>query len=238
MPHASSQSPRHRCYGKASMGDEIDHIFVMTNAGAPDADDLVRLGLTEGAPNRHEGQGTANRRFFFDNAMLELLWVENVDQARSRAVAPLRLADRWTGRSSSACPFGICLRPSDAETRLPPFRSFEYRPAYFPEGLVIHVARGLSLAEPLWFYIIRSRDLQASSQAQLPATRHRLGVRRITEVAVTLPSTPSPASCAASSVCGVKLRTGSQHRLRIAFDGGMSGRTHLFGPKLPMEFCW
>jgi hypothetical protein len=47
------------------MGYEIDHIFVLTNAGAPAADAILQLGFTEGPPNRHERQGTANRRFFF-----------------------------------------------------------------------------------------------------------------------------------------------------------------------------
>jgi hypothetical protein len=49
---------------------EIDHIFVLTDVGAPDAAVLVHLGLTEGRSNRHAGQGTANRRFFFDKQCL------------------------------------------------------------------------------------------------------------------------------------------------------------------------
>jgi glyoxalase-like protein len=118
---------------------EIDHLFVLTDVDAPDAEALVRLGLTEGPPNRHAGQGTANRRFFFDNAMLELLWVENEDEARSLPAQPLRLADRWKERSMNACPFGICLRARDVETVVPPFRFFEYRPSFFPAGLVAHI---------------------------------------------------------------------------------------------------
>jgi glyoxalase-like protein len=101
---------------------EIDHLFALTDVDAPDAEALVRLGLTEGPPNRHTGQGTANRRFFFDNAMLELLWVESEDEARSLPAKPLRLADRWKERSTSACPFGICLRARDADTIVPPFQ--------------------------------------------------------------------------------------------------------------------
>ncbi len=49
---------------------ELDHILIFTDIGAPAADRLIELGLTEGAPNMHPGQGTANRRFFFHNAML------------------------------------------------------------------------------------------------------------------------------------------------------------------------
>jgi len=46
---------------------EVDHLFVCANLGAPEADSLIAFGLTEGAPNVHPGQGTANRRFFFHN---------------------------------------------------------------------------------------------------------------------------------------------------------------------------
>ncbi|MGH8238896.1 MAG: hypothetical protein ACREXP_18010 [Steroidobacteraceae bacterium] len=50
---------------------EVDHVFVSASVGAPEGDRLLDLGLVEGSPNRHPGQGTANRRFFFANAMLE-----------------------------------------------------------------------------------------------------------------------------------------------------------------------
>ena len=43
----------------------LDHIFIRARPGAPEAEALKAFGLTEGSPNRHPGQGTANRRFFF-----------------------------------------------------------------------------------------------------------------------------------------------------------------------------
>jgi hypothetical protein len=56
---------------------EIDHVLVMADLIAPQATILTEFGLTEGPPNVHCGHGTACRRFFFRNAMLELLRVEN-----------------------------------------------------------------------------------------------------------------------------------------------------------------
>jgi hypothetical protein len=52
---------------------EIDHVFIGCRPGAPEADSMLKRGFVEGSPNTHPGQGTANRRFFFDNFMLELL---------------------------------------------------------------------------------------------------------------------------------------------------------------------
>jgi Glyoxalase-like domain len=220
------------------MGYEIDHIFLLTDAGAPAADELVRLGLREGAPNRHQGQGTANRRFFFDNAMLEFVWVEDIDEARGLMAHPLRLADRWQERCIGACPFGICLRPSDGATPTTPFKSFEYRPAYLPAGLEIRVAQGLSLADPFWFFMNRVHDQQASPSAHGSVPLHRLGIRCVTDVTMTIHGKVSTLSEAAAAACGVKLRTGSKYHLRIAFDGGANRRTHQFSTGLPMEFCW
>jgi hypothetical protein len=64
---------------------ELDHVFVCTAPGAPGGDELVRFGLREGPPNRHPGQGTSCRRFPFVNAMLELVWVSDVEEVRSEA---------------------------------------------------------------------------------------------------------------------------------------------------------
>jgi hypothetical protein len=35
---------------------ELDHLFVCTAPGAPEAEKLVQFGLHEGPPNRHPGQ--------------------------------------------------------------------------------------------------------------------------------------------------------------------------------------
>jgi len=41
---------------------ELDHFFILTGPGPPQAELLSDIGLIEGAPNYHPGQGTANRR--------------------------------------------------------------------------------------------------------------------------------------------------------------------------------
>lgn len=48
---------------------------------------LKNFGLTEGTSNRHPGQGTANRRFFFKNFFIELLWLENLEEAIDLSIA-------------------------------------------------------------------------------------------------------------------------------------------------------
>jgi len=131
------------------MNHVLDHLFIMTAPGAPEADDLVARGFVEGPPNHHPGQGTACRRFFFANAMLEFLWVEDEAEARSEPVAPLRLWERWAGREGGACPFGVALRPIAPDLE-PPFPTFEYWPSFFPAPAHVSV-RAAIIEEPLLF---------------------------------------------------------------------------------------
>jgi hypothetical protein len=77
------------------------------SAGCPEAERLKALGLTEGTPNVHPGQGTANRRFFFTNVFLELIWVESVEETQSDIARPLRFWERWEGRHAGSYSIGI-----------------------------------------------------------------------------------------------------------------------------------
>jgi hypothetical protein len=135
---------------------EIDHVFVCCAPGAPEADALRHIGLAEGSGNVHPGQGTANRRFVFANAYLELLWVADEREARSAAAQRTRLWERWSARSSHANPFGILLRP-ERDGERPPFATWAYRPSYLPPGTAIEFADGVPLDEPeiAWLPFVR-----------------------------------------------------------------------------------
>ena len=91
---------------------ELDHVFILCDEGAPEAEALLRIGIREGSGNTHPGQGTACRRFFFANAYLELVWVDDPAEAGSEAAKRTRLLDRWALRRAGACPFGVIVRPS------------------------------------------------------------------------------------------------------------------------------
>ena len=103
---------------------ELDHLFVCTAAGAPEAEKLLQVGLREGVPNQHPGQGTANRRFDFVNAMIELVWVSDAKEAQSPRARRTLLWERWSGRAVDASPFGICLRPANSGSHFLACRRF------------------------------------------------------------------------------------------------------------------
>lgn len=170
------------------MALRLHHLFVCASVGAPEAADLSNAGLVEGSSNTHPGQGTANRRFFFDSGMLELIWVHDEREAQSTLAAPTRLWDRWVERGRAANPFGICLSSADAAVSALPFPCWAYRPDYLPDGRCFLFADKLHLSEPEVF--VMSWPQGQSSPATEPTT-HPLGLRKMRSVSVGLPDPTS-----------------------------------------------
>jgi len=169
----------------------LHHVYVCTSIGAPEAHGLLAAGLIEGTPNTHPGQGTANRRFFFESGFLELLWVHDEREARSGPAASTRLWDRWAERGAAANPFGICFSSPDGAGSDLPFPSWVYRPDYLPEGRCLHFADHLPLSEPEIFVL--SWPQVASSPVTEPVGQPR-GLRGMRSVSVGLPDPNSISS--------------------------------------------
>ncbi|MDG9670665.1 VOC family protein [Hahella sp. CR1] len=219
---------------------ELDHIFICVSEEAPEGDLLTAFGLTEGSANTHPGQGTANRRFFFHNAFIELLYLNDPEEADSALTRPTMLLERLTQRGAAVSPFGFCFRPETGKERSPaPFKSWDYRPKYLPETLRVEVAES-PLSEPMWFYLeFAGRPDQAAPERAQPLT-HATGFREITRVCVTSPNreTPSDAAILATTAGGFEMSTGDESLLEIGFDHEKEGKHHDFRPHLPLVFRW
>ena len=216
------------------MGIELDHLFVCTAAGAPEAGKLVEFGLLEGPPNQHLGQGTSCRRFAFANAMIELFWVNDPSEAQNQSTRKTLLWERWAGRDGKASPFGICLRPATPkeEAGSPPFPAWEYRPAYLPNPLVMHIGEA-GIEEPMWVYM----SFMKRAQREHWFIQHPAGIREITGLALTT-SVPlcSPVSQRVVESGILSTRTGAAPLLEIEFDGRPRNQFMDFRPHLPIVF--
>jgi hypothetical protein len=91
------------------MNLELDHVFILVEPGAQAVDRLLEQGFQEGSRNTHPGQGTANRRIYFANGMLEFLWVRDAKEAHTGPGRDLRLPAR--AENPNASPFGVILVP-------------------------------------------------------------------------------------------------------------------------------
>lgn len=214
---------------------QIDHIFVRTTLNAPEAELLRAFGLTEGSGNRHPGQGTENRRFFFYNAFIELLWIADIAEVTSAATTPTMLHQRLSDQHAS--PFGVCFRPGPEQTEAS-FLVWPYAPAYLPAGMSIGIACDADLTEPMWFYFEQAQAPEAAPAERRQPLVHACGARRITAITITTPTEKpwSSAAAAATRSEGLSMVKGDSHLMEITFDEGAGNKLHDFRPALPLVF--
>jgi hypothetical protein len=216
---------------------EIDHVFLRAKYNAPEAALFRAFGLTEGSGNRHPGQGTENRRFFFRNAFIELLWIADEDEIKTEQTQATMLYERLHDGSLNVSPFGVCFRPAAREESAP-FPMWHYTPKYLPNGMTVGIGKDVPLSEPMWFFLAH-----ASAPVDVPEERrqpleHTAGLLQITSITITAPgssewSAPAKAAVEAGSVNVVE---GCHHLMEITFDNGSSRQRHDFRPSLPLVF--
>jgi hypothetical protein len=211
---------------------ELDHVFVCVAQGGPEAEHLLQVGFTEGGPNVHPGQGTANRRFPFRNSMLELVWVSDPAEARSETTRKTRLFERWSRRSGGVSPFGICTRPVKPGTKGSPFEAWAYKPAYLPPELCLYVGEA-PVEEPMWVHL----DFVDREHRVRNFTQHANGATDITGLRLVTPvKQRSDAACVAIENGVITQVVGSEHLLEIEIDCRRQDKTIDLRPSLPVVF--
>ena len=209
---------------------QLDHFFVLTEPLAPQADLLTDLGLIEGTSNHHPGQGTANRRFFFSNTALELLYVRDAAEANDGPGRRLRFPERASSRDAS--PFGLVLR-CDGDTDSV-FAGWRYQPEYFAPGVSFLVAENSDrLDEPLCIC------LPDATPPASPQVRSKAPFAEVTGLRLHVPTAdPSSVLETVAQVEGIRIQTGSPHFLEIAFGHEAKGERRDFRPAFPLAICW
>lgn len=210
---------------------ELHHFFILTDPGAPQADLLSRVGLIEGTRNSHPGQGTANRRFFFSNTMLELLYVRDAGEAAKGRGSRLRIADRAMDRVAS--PFGLAVSATSGLTDVP-FPGWRYCPEYFTADQCFHVGENSDLLEePLCLCMPLSLPL--------PKTRPQPAnpFMTMTELRISVPVAQPSTTLEASANCKrISLRLNEPHRLELVFNEEREGFHKNMAPGLPLVVRW
>jgi len=208
----------------------LDHFLILTDPGAPEAELLTRLGLVEGSRNDHPGQGTANRRFFFHNTALELLYFRDAHESISGSARRLRIVDRAS--EARASPFGVILRATQGHGL--PFPGWPYYPDYFGPETYFHVGENSDLLEePLC--VLMPANLPARASQPLSAEPFTV----VTELRIGVPvSRPSSVLDAVGDIEGITIQLGMPHSMEVVFNDGRQGLAQDLGPDLPLRIRW
>jgi len=210
----------------------LDHVFVITEPGAAAGDRLIELGMAEGRANTHPGQGTANRRFFLNGFVLELLFVQDEEESATGAGCKLGLLQR--SRSHQASPFGIVARVTDNNS-VPEFDSWQYFPDYFNGELCFYVGSNSALRhEPLCICMPPTLPLRGEIPVQQSNPDWSL-----TALEITVPdSTPSAVLEEFAEMDKVTLGIGNDHHLDLVFNQHAGSQSADLRPALPLTISW
>lgn len=221
--------------GGAAQSIDVDHVFVFVSPGAPEARSLEEAGLmVMPDTSRHTGQGTASISVMFENAYLELIWIEDAAEFEDVGLGmPERKAD------PAGSPFGIGLKRTDPAREIP-FETEPYVSEWMGDADPIRMARWSgSVAEPLIFVVPEAMRWDLAYErvpALQPFTRHELELQRLTEVRLVGPgvATAGGALGALAELGVVQIAEGDRHVVHLTFDDGAHGSTLDLRPALPV----
>lgn len=212
---------------------ELDHIFIFTPKPGNEADCLVESGLVEGPGNKHPGQGTANRRFFFKNCYLEILWVENEEELMSEQVAPSMLWQRSGTNIKKASPFGLCL--SNTIDTNPVFKNaIKYNPPYFSGDMTIDVIANINAPGYPWVFRLPP-EIYSNTKPKKP--KYPINDLFVSRVIFAFPAKnkPDPGMEFLGKERWIAFEQGPDFHLTMEFDNGKQGeKVNLMGT-LPLS---
>ncbi len=214
---------------------EVDHIFIMSAYKGQEANDLIHFGLSEGSSRVHMGQGTINRKFYFENFFLELLWVHDEKEARSKITTPTQLWERSQFLTNNFSRFGLCLANTPNTDEL--FQdALIYQPGYFPEGLAIEmIPSSLGISIP-WLFRLPFKGLNKHTKEP---TSHKTGLQQLTKVifGVGESNLSSTAIELINASDTIQFKQSNTIDLLLEFDQGCQGKRRYF-PSLNLAISY
>jgi Glyoxalase-like domain len=221
---------------------ELDHVFVVVQPGAAaEIAALQSAGLTVGSRvAKHPGQGTASRAVFFENAYLELIWVDSsVPIDKEHASAAQWFGDAAAWRTSGHSPFGLGLRRLPGDTAALPVPVTRESAEWLEPGTAYELLRQPVDSVAAEFFVVpASRSVPnwiASVQERAPQLlRHSGGGHKITRVRVYGPVKQHPIAFRVLLPKPVEMVLAVKPLLEIELDNGVRGERVDLRPVLPL----
>lgn len=210
----------------------LDHIFIITEPGAANADKLLELGWSEGNANAHPGQGTTNRRFFLNGFTVELLYVCDEQEALTGPGRNLGILPRF--KEPMACPYGLVVRVKDPET-VPGFSSWEYHPAYFKDEWFFYVgSNSTERLEPLCICMP-----PALPKAKAVPAEYANPDWELTQLDLYLPtSAPSTVLMEFGAIEKIRFHHRQAHHMHLTFNNRRENASFDARPELPLQISY
>jgi hypothetical protein len=221
---------------------ELDHVFIVVTPGA-DAEiaALHAAGLTVASePRKHEGQGTASVAAYFENAYLELIWVDaTVTVAPEHASTAAWFRDAASWRTNGHSPFGLGLRRVAGDTSALPVPVERETAAWLEPGAAYELLHQASDSLAADFFVVPAltavpRWIGRARQREPELWQHPGGGREITLVRVHGLAQHYPAALDVLRPGRIETEGASRPLLELQIDSGVRGERVDLRPTLPL----
>jgi hypothetical protein len=208
---------------------EVDHIFIFSKNKGKEADEFLEFGFIEGSRRVHIGQGTINRKFYFENFFIEILWVENENEMRSDLILPTKLWERSNFENNDYSPFGLCLL-NTGETDILFEKNIRYQPEYFPKGLEIEILSNENNPKLPWTFRLPFKGEKKKTEEPIS---HKNGITILTKTEFKIPIIEDRFTTLFKSEQRIKFENNSEINLTLTFDENRNGKEIRF-KQLPL----
>lgn len=204
---------------------EIDHIFIFSSCQGKETNDLVDFGFVEGSNRVHPGQGTVNRKIYFENFFLEIVWVHNESEIRSDNVSKAKLWERSDFLNNGYSRFGLGFVNTPDADKL--FRTaIRYQPEYFPTGTSFEILTNEQNPYLPWTFRM---PLAGPKKTLDEPIDHVNGVRKLTKALFEIPTKEETEfTSILEGNAAVEFHQGSKNTLTLEFDKGRNGQIKKF----------
>jgi len=221
---------------------ELDHAYIVVEPGGAAGIEALRgAGLTiMPEPRRHEGQGTASVSAMFENAYLELIWVDStvpVDADHRATFEWFQLASAW--RFNGRSPFGLGMHRLPGDTAALPVPVRREPAQWLPEGSAYELLLQADDSLAADFFVVPAATAVptwiARAMQRIPGEfRHPGGDRTISLVRVHGSPGNEPSAFRVLNPGRIEMVRGPAPLLEVYLDGGgQESRTDL-RPALPL----
>lgn len=222
----------------------VDRLFICASQKEISVSALQEIGLQcSHQVVKHLGQEIASTILFFENAYIELIWVDGEKiaerQAKQPGIAPLTRA-HW--QRTGASPFGIGLRCQPIPALFRRRRAKKCRIECMPKEMPVRLAAEnlANLEEPLCFLVPEALAftnwLDRSLETHQQLISHPLGIKKLTGVKITVDSNKELTHAVSLLQDNdiVTIERGSYPLLELTFDGGIAQKFFDARPILPI----
>ena len=153
-----------------------NHVFIFCDNHDEVATEFIEFGFLEGSNRIHPNQGTQNRKFYFDDFYIEILWVHDIKEVTNKLTSPTRLYERSKYNINGTSPFGLCVNYSTQDDKL--FQnSLDYKPTYLPQNMTIEVLPNEDSMTLPWTF--RWKDTLSNTKINEPINFPKQKLRKV-----------------------------------------------------------